>query len=160
MFGKPFLIVATTIAAAAPALAAPPAATYVKMAGAGDQYEIQSSELVMGSTRNANLKTFAQQMVTDHTKSTADVTAAAKSSGLKPMPPKLMPKQASDLAALKSASGSARDALYIKQQKAAHAEALALHTDYSSSGDKPALKSTASAIVPVVERHKQMIDSM
>lgn len=137
-----------------------PTPTYLAKAGAGDLYEIQSSKIVASSTTNASLKSFATEMVTDHTKSTADIKAAAKSSGLTPKPPMLTPKQTADLAALRKASGAARDKLYITQQKAAHDEALALHQDYASSGDKPALKSTASAIVAVVQHHIMMLGQM
>lgn len=137
-----------------------PTPTYLAKAGAGDQYEIQSSKIVAASTTNPDLKTFANEMVTDHTKSTADIKAAAKSSGIMPKPPMLTAKQTADLAALRKATGVARDKLYITQQKAAHNEALALHQDYAASGDKPALKSTASAIVPVVQHHIMMLGQM
>jgi len=80
------LLAMPTIAAAQ---AAPTPATYVMKAGAGDQYEIQSSRLVLATTKNAELKQFATMMVADHTKSTADVKAAAMRSNLTPKPPML-----------------------------------------------------------------------
>lgn len=142
------------------AAAAPPAADYVAKAGAGDLYEIQSSKLVLASTGNAKLRTFAQQMVTDHTKSTAQVKTAATSAGLHPKPPALDAKKRTDIAALTSAKGEARDRLYLQQQQAAHQEALALHQDYAGTGDKPALKAVAGKIVPVVQHHAQMLGQM
>lgn len=151
---------ALALAVTGSAVAAPPAATYVKMAAASDMYEIRSSKLVLSTTQNAGLKTFAQQMVTDHTKSTADIKAAAMSSGLKPGMPQLPPKKMADISALTAAKGTARDALYIRQQKAAHAEALALHKDYAGTGDKAPLKAVAAQIVPVVEHHATMINAM
>ena len=50
------------------------ASDYVMKAGAGDQYEIQSSKLVLSSTKDPTLKGFANHMIRDHTKSTAMVT--------------------------------------------------------------------------------------
>jgi putative membrane protein len=132
------------LAGAASAL---PPAEFVKKAGASDLYEITSSKLV-------------NMLVTDHTKSTADVKAAAMKSGLKPMPPKLDAKQASDVAALKKASGAARDSLYINQQKAAHQEALALHKDNAANSTAPALKAVSATVVPVVEHHISQLSSM
>ena len=151
---------AAAMAMATVVSAAMPTSTYLAKAGAGDLYEIKSSELLETSTTDASLKGFAQQMIADHRQSTADVKAAALQSGLHPNPPMLSPKQKGDLAALARAHGTARDRLYVSQQKMAHQEALALHQDYASSGDKPALRTTAGQIVPVVQHHIAMLDQM
>lgn len=135
-------------------------ATFVKMAGASDQYEIQSSKLLLQTTRNAKLRDFATQMVTDHTKSTADVTAAAKADGLTPMPPMPDADGLKMLAALRATKGTARDTLYVQQQKIAHQKALKLHTDFSQTGTAPNLKTAAAAIVPVVQMHYDMVNAM
>jgi len=148
---------APALASAAPAMTS---AAYVMKAGAGDLYERQSSMIVMKSTTNPALKTFAQEMITDHTQSTADVKAAAMKAGLHPAPPKLTAKQSSDVAALRAATGSSRDALYITQQKAAHQQALALHQGESSMGTAAPLKAAATKIVPVVQHHIDMLGSM
>lgn len=145
------------IAVAAPAMTS---ATYVMKAGAGDLFEKQSSTLLMQSTANPALKTFAKEMITDHTNSTAAVKAAAMKAGLHPAPPKLNAKQSSDLTALRAATGTARDTLYIQQQKAAHQEALALHQDESSTGTAAPLKAAAAKIVPVVQHHVDMLAAM
>jgi putative membrane protein len=136
------------------------AADYVAQAGAGDMYEIQSSKLVLASTKNAGLKAFANQMVKDHSKSTADVTAAAKKAGMKPSPPALDSQKKTMLQQLQDAQGAARDSAYVNQQKTAHTQALALHQSYAASGDKPALKAAAAKIVPVVQHHIQMLNGM
>ena len=137
-----------------------PTMDYVRAAGASDLFEKQSSQLVLKSTANPGVRAFATMMVTDHTKSTAKVKAAAIRSGLHPKPPMLMPKQVSMLSELTAARGSARDQLYISQQKMAHQEALATQQDYASTGDKPALRTTASEIVPVVQHHIEMLNGM
>lgn len=134
--------------------------TYVMKAGAGDLYERESSKLVATSTKNASLKSFANMMVMDHTKSTAMVNAAAMKSKLHPKPPKLTPEQASNMAALRAARGSDRDALYITQQKTAHQEALALHQDEASNGTSKPLMTAASKIVPVVQHHIETLNAM
>ena len=45
------------------------------------------------------------------------------------------------------------DAVYIRNQQAAHDAALALHRAYATGGDTPGLKAAASEIVPVIEKH-------
>lgn len=151
------LLAVPTLAAAQ---SAPTPATYVMKAGASDQYEIQSSNLVLATTKNTGLKKFATMMVSDHDKSTADVKAAAMKSGLTPKPPMLDATGRQNIATLKASKGAARDALYVKQQKVAHQQALALHKSFATSGSAPALKQVASMIVPVVQHHIEMLSSM
>ncbi len=134
--------------------------TYVMKAGAGDLFEIESAKVEMASTKNADLKTFANQMVTDHTTSTNDVKAAAMQAGMKVAPPHLNAMQSSDLAKLRAAKGTARDRLYVTQQKAAHQQALTLHQTYADNGTIDPLKMAASKIVPVVQGHIAMLQSM
>lgn len=154
------LFAAATLTFAAASHAAPPAPEFVAKAGASDKYEMTSSKLMLGSTKNAGIKTYANEMITDHTKSTVMVKAAAMKSGLHPKPPVLNAQQKSDVAALTSAKGTARDQLYVQQQKASHQAALDLMQDEAKTGDKPALKSAAGKIVPVVQHHIEMLNAM
>ena len=151
---KTVLLIATAVALVpAVAIAASmPAKTYVMKAGASDLFEIESSKLVQNSS-NPKVAEFATMMVTDHTKSTDDVKAAATADGITPSAPMLTAKQKVMLDKLNQASGTARDAVYEKEQLAAHTATLALQKDYATSGDKPHLKSVAATIVPVVEHH-------
>jgi putative membrane protein len=156
------MMTAALLAASAPvALSAKamPAARYLMKAGASDLFEIQSAKTVMDS-RNPKIHDFAQMMVTDHTQSTDMVKTAATQAGLHPAPPHLTPKQTSDLAALRRAQGPARDALYIRQQKVAHSEALMVQSGYASGGSVKPLRMAASQIVPVVKHHIAMLRSM
>ena len=146
----------TPVVAAAIAL---PAKTYVMKAGASDMFEIESSKLVTGSS-DPQVVSFANQMITDHTKSTADVMTAAQADGITAPPPMLTPKQKAMIDSLKRTSGTKRDLLYKKDQIAAHTETLAFQREYAMSGDKPNLKSTAGTIVPVVEKHLAMVKDM
>ena len=160
MFRPLVAIAAITLPIASIGAATPMSGSaYVTKAGASDQYEIQSSRLVMG-TSNAQLKQFANQMVTDHTKSTADVKAAAARAGVKVAPPKLEPMQAKMIADLRKVSGPARDRLYVTQQKKSHQMALALHKGYSTDGRSAPLKEVASNITPVVQSHIDMLAGM
>ena len=146
-------------AVAGAAHSALPPGDFVKKAGASDLFEVTSAKLET-SSKNPEIRAFAAMMVKDHTKSTAEVKAAAIKSGLHPKPPMLEPKQKADLAALKAVSGTARDTLYVSQQKAAHQEALALHQENAAGSSAPALKAASAKIVPVVEHHIHELDRM
>jgi len=144
---------------AAAQMATPTPKTFVTKAGASDKFEISEAKL-MTTSKNPDIVSFATQMKTDHMKSTDMVKAAAKADGMTPAPPMLTAKQHHDLAALTAKHGKARDMLYVTQQKAAHADALALMQTYSTSGTAPHLKDAAGQIVPVVQSHVDMLDKM
>lgn len=129
-------------------------AAYVAKAGAGDLYEIESSRLALQKSGNAKVKQFAQMMIDHHQQTTAKVTEAAKASGMKPMAPKLEPKQAKMIADLRTASAANFDGLYITQQRKAHDEALMLHSTFAESGKSAPLKKVAGEAVPIVTRHQ------
>lgn len=133
---------------------------YVKKAGAGDLYEKQSSQLMLGSTKNAKIRQFAQHMITDHTKTTNEVKQAAMKAGLHPAPPMLDAQQSRMMAQLRAAKGTARDRLYVQQQKMAHQQALQLHQTYAQDGTSQPLKMAASQVAPVVQSHIDMLHSM
>lgn len=144
---------------AAAQMATPSPTQYVKKAGAGDLYEKTSSQLVLRTTRDPKVRSFATMMISDHAKSTADVKMAATRAGLKPMPPMLDAAKTRMIANLRAASGTARDRLYWQQQATAHQEALALHQGYAADGTSTPLKAAAAKIAPVVQHHIDMLQS-
>ena len=152
-------LAALLIAAPAAAQVMAPA-EYVMAAGASDLYERQSSQIVLESTQDPRIRSFAQMMITDHGKSTADVKAAATRSRVPATPPKLTPTQAELIAQLRAETGAARDATYVAQQKASHNQALTVQQAYAASGTAPALKTVAAGIVPVVQHHIEMLKTM
>jgi len=159
---RPILLTATVLAIAAPLAAAPTTMgpDFVKQAGAGDLFEKTSSQLVLKSAKNPKVRDFANMMIKDHTRSTADIKVAATADGLKPMPPKLSPAQAKMIADLKAAKPGDREKVYVSQQVMAHQQALDLMQTYAKGGDKPTLKGAAAKIVPIVETHLTEVKSM
>ena len=157
------LIGAASLAAmfAMPAVAAPAMTgkQFVAKAGASDLFERKEATVMMTSS-NTDIAGFAKQMMTDHTKSTDMVKAAAQKDGIMAGSPMLTTKQKSDLAALSASKGATRDSLYVTQQKAAHTEALDLMQSYSTSGTAKNLKITAGKITPVEQSHIHMLGKM
>ncbi len=151
---------AQPIAEAAMSQPARPAMEFVQMAASSDLYEIQSSQLVMQTSSNDDLRRFAQMMIDHHTQTTATVNRAAMAAGLAPPPPALMPRHAQMIQQLQAATGMARDQLYRQQQVMAHQEALTLHASYAESGDRAELRAAAATAVPVVARHYNEISAM
>jgi putative membrane protein len=159
MKSRMFLI--TALACATPAFAQVMAPRdYVKTAGASDLFERQSSALVLETTQSPGVRSFARMMIDHHTKSTADVKAAALRSGVKVAPPMLTPTQSEMIAQLRAERGAARDAAYIAQQRASHGQALAVQEAYAAEGTAAPLKAAAAKIVPVVKSHIAMLKTM
>jgi putative membrane protein len=150
-----------SVALAQPITPAPPSAQNMMMYGHSDQFEIQTGKLAATKAASPRIREFGSRMVTDHTKSTAMVIAAAKKSGLPTSPPPpLKADQQAMLTDLQSQTGAAFDKTYLSQQLTAHQEALALQSSYANGGDDPNLKATARRIVPVVQMHLGMLQKM
>ena len=129
---------------------------FMAMAAAGDLYEIESSRLALGKSQNADVRRFAQTMITDHTKTTATLKAQARAAGLTPPTPTLMPMQRDNIAKLRPLTGAAFDREYTMQQGASHQMALELNQGYAANGDTPALRTAASGAVPIIQNHIAM----
>lgn len=130
---------------------------YVMKAGAGDLYEIQSSQIALQKSRNRQVRALATMLITHHRMTTRDVTAAARRDGLRPAAPMLEPHQRAMIADLRKPTRDF-DRLFLDQQRTAHEEALRLHENYARSGDRPALRMAATKAVPIVQGHISRID--
>ena len=150
---------ALLIAAPAAAQVMAPA-EYVATAGASDLYEITSSQLVLQSTSDPKVRQFAQEMIAQHTKSTAEVKAAAAKARVDAPPPALNPVQTELVAELQAENGPARDAAYIAQQKESHQQALNVQKAYAAEGTSAPLKAAARMVVPIVQSHIAMLMKM
>lgn len=126
---------------------------FADTAAASDLFEIESSKLAQAQAKDAKVKAFAGMMIEAHTKSTADLkAAAAKASPAVIVAPKLTPEQDADLAALKAA-GADFDRVYVEKQVAGHEKTLAAVQAYAARGDVAALKEFAAKTAPVVSGH-------
>jgi len=128
---------------------------FVKMAASSDMFEINSSKLARKMARNPDVQQFAVQMIADHSKSSMELMATAKSEGI-PVPAGMMAKHAVMLSRV-AASGADFDSKYVEAQVMAHNEAVALFSTYARTGDDPALRAFAAQTLPILEQHRRMI---
>jgi putative membrane protein len=126
---------------------------YVAMAGASDQWEIESSRAVLAKSKNTEVVNFAQMMIDHHTGSSNKIKAAARTANITPPAPKMDAQQQRMLDEIKNADAASVDAVYLRHQRAAHEKALSMHQNYALNGENSALKQAASEIAPVVENH-------
>jgi putative membrane protein len=137
-----------------------PSADYLRMAAQSDEYERQAGQLAMANGSSSMVKDFGRMMVQDHTKSSTDLSQAARTAGLTPPPAALRPDQEQMLTQLRRTSGTEFDRTYVGQQVMAHQEALMLHSNYAAGGQDAPLKAAAAMIVPVVQHHLETVRSM
>lgn len=128
---------------------------FADMAAAGDMFEIRSSRLALDKSKSEAVKAFARRMIDAHTQSSAKLKVAAAAATPPIRPAEQIP---ADKQAKLDALGAAADfdAAYIRDQTAAHEEALSLLQDYAAGGDVPSLKAFAAETAPIVSHHLEM----
>ncbi|RDE04503.1 DUF4142 domain-containing protein [Sphingomonas aracearum] len=136
-----------------PAEAKTQAMPYVTAAGMSDLFEINSSQIALEKSQNADVRKFAQMLINHHTKTTAATVKAATKAGLTPPPPALDAGATASINELQTASAADFDRIYLAQQVPAHQAALDLHQSYASGGDQAPLRTSAKAAVPIVKQH-------
>lgn len=138
------------------------ATDYVKMAADSDNFEIQSGHVAEMKSKRMDVKSFAKQMVTDHTGTSKALMAGLNNQDRKITMPsmKLSADNQAKLDLLKKAPKANFDDLYIKQQLAAHQSAWSVQKGYADNGTDATLKQIATTAVPVVESHLTMLKGM
>ena len=131
------------------------ASDYVNASADGDLFEIASSRLALTKSKNANIKSFARQMIADHTTTSKSIDAALVNGDRKITKPstKMSVANASKIELLKKAPKANFDQLYMQQQMQAHQVAWSVQKGYVLDGNDPALKQVASTALPIIERH-------
>ncbi|WP_425229420.1 DUF4142 domain-containing protein [Sphingomonas sp.] len=133
---------------------------FVQAAGQSDTFEMMEAYSALAESRDAQVRSFAQDMLRDHGRTAQALTAATARAGLKPPPMALGNDQSQMLAALQSQRGGDFDRTYWKQQALAHRAALVVQQRYAETGDTPAVRQAAAAAVPIVEEHLAMAERM
>jgi putative membrane protein len=139
---------------------APTTADFVKEVAISDMFEIQSSKLAE-EKGNASEKTFASQMVTDHTKTSTEIKGLVSSGKVKAdVPAALDSSHQSKLDKLKGESGNDFSSGYNSDQVSAHKDAVSLFERYAKGGDNADLKDWAGKTLPALQHHLDMAQSL
>lgn len=135
---------------------APATADFVKEVAISDMFEIESSKLAE-QKGNAQEKSFAQQMVTDHTKTSSELKGLVSGGKVQAtLPTALDSSHQSKLDKLKSATGKDFSSDYNSDQVSAHEDAVSLFQRYAKGGDNSALKDWAGKTLPTLKHHLDM----
>ena len=133
--------------------------TFIEKAAIGGMFEVESSELALKESDNADIKTFAKQMVSDHGKVNAELKSAASDMGGK-VPTKLDSKHEQVMKKLEGVKDAEFDAMYLQAQRDAHREAVSLISTYSNSKGNPELTACAAKTLPTLQMHQKHLQDM
>ena len=172
---KRLLIIVAALLVAAPALAqsvgektgvnsilgvSPSTEDFVKQVAISDMFEIESNKLAQ-TKGNAEEKSFASQMVTDHSKTSAELKSLVSGGKVKAeLPTALDSSHQSKLEKLKGASGKDFSSEFDSMQVSAHKDAVDLFERYSKGGDNADLKDWAGKTLPALRHHLEMAQGL
>ena len=109
---------------------------------------------------NASEKTFAGQMITDHTKTSTELKGLVSADMKAAVPTALDDASQKKLNKLRDAKSDDFAANYDPMQVSAHKDAVSLFERYAKGGDGSKLKEWASKTLPALQHHLEMAQDM
>ena len=129
----------------------------VSLTQAADEGEIATSKVALTKATNADVKKYAQEMITVHTRMISQRNGQLKASGMQPAAgAKDSSKATVDkmVAMLNQApKGAAFDTAYVNGQVLAHTNTLAMVQKAVGAAKDPALKTMLTGATPEIQRH-------
>ncbi|GAB3422760.1 DUF4142 domain-containing protein [Massilia agilis] len=122
--------------------------------------EIEAGKLAQSKSSNDQVKSFAQQMIDDHTKALNDVQQLAQQKGVT-LPTEPDAKHKAMATKLQAMSGDAFDKAYMAQAGVAdHKKVHSMLLSDEKKAKDPDVKALASKMAPVVEQHLKSAQQM
>jgi putative membrane protein len=132
---------------------------FVSKAGMAGLAEMQMANLALQKTSNADVKAFAQRVITDHSKSNAELAEFATTKGLA-LPTELAAESKAGFDHLESLNGAEFDKAYMQHMVEDHQKAVALFQNASANATDPDLKAWAGRTLPTLQAHLQLAGKM
>lgn len=137
------------------------AADFLTNAASSGLFEVEAGRLAVDKASRDQVRSFGQQMVTDHTQANQDLMALARQNGMA-VPATLRPDHQQQIQALSRASGAEFDRTYMVGQVTAHEEAVNLFSSAANATapDMAPFRSFAAQTLPILQNHLAMAQSM
>ncbi len=134
---------------------------FVHDAAIGDMYEIAAAKIALARSKSSEVKDLAKTIKDDHTASSEELKTLVASGQVKQtLPTEMDERRKGMLDNLQGSGGGDFDGRYIKQQTAAHHEALVMFDGYKTAGADPILKSFAAGVAPKIAMHLDMANKL
>jgi putative membrane protein len=147
-----------SILAAAAEDTAPAADVFVTKAAQDGMTEVELGKLALDKSQNAEVRSFAQRMVTDHGKANRELAALAKTKGID-APKSLDAEHQAVVADFKAKDGAAFDTDYSSHMSMDHSKAISLF-EAESKADDPDLSKFAKNTLPTLKEHKKLASKL
>jgi putative membrane protein len=128
--------------------------TFVVNAGMVGLAEVQMANLALQKASSADVKAYAQRMVTDHSTANAELAQLATTKGLA-LPTELGGEHKSGLEHLSALSGAEFDKAYMQHMVGDHQKAVQLFQTGSAASDTD-VKAFAGKNLPILQQHLQL----
>jgi putative membrane protein len=144
-------------APASPTRLSPADQQFVQEAAKSDATEIAASRVALKNSSNPQVKKFAQQMITDHTKLSRGMAALVAKKGFTVTPS----ADSALVGKLQTLKGREFDQAYVEQVGVeAHQHAVDLFQQQSQSGTDSQLKAAAAHALPIIKHHLAMAQQL
>lgn len=126
--------------------------SFMEQAAASDMFEIQTGNMAAQKGTLADVKTFGQMLVTDHTKSSNEMKALATQKNVT-LPTALPQEKMAKVTALQALTGAAFDKQFSQMQVEAHEEAIDLYEDADNDITDPQVQAFIDKTLPALRMH-------
>ena len=129
---------------------------FIRRALAGNAAEVQLGELALKKTENAQIKEFAQTMITDHTAANKELLELASDEGVANSKVEVRPEDKAIYAKMTSTTGTAFEDAYVKHAVADHETDVKEYKMAQSMVKDPGLKAYVDKTETTIEGHLKM----
>lgn len=129
--------------------------SFMREAAQSGMAEVMLGNLALQKSENEQIKTFAQQMVADHTAANGELATLAQSKSVT-LPTETDAKHKSAMDKLGGMSGMDFDKAFMKQMVKDHEAAVKLFSRESERGTDADTKAFAAKTLPTLQNHLQM----
>ena len=134
---------------------------FIELAGRGNLYEIEAATIAQEKAQDPLLKSYAKQMIADHTQMAAAMNSKASLAGQQyTLPATLDSKHQAMIDQLNAASGAQFDQLYIQQMRQSHKDTYELLNAMADRGNESNFQEFASDYKQTVYNHLEQIDGI
>jgi putative membrane protein len=138
---------------------APKSEDFIKEAATSDMLEIEAAKVAQ-QKGDADEKKFAEQMITDHTKTSSELKGMIPADMTSAIPTSLEDSSQKKLDKLRDAKPEDFASDYDPMQVRAHKDAVSLFERYANGGENAKLKDWAGKTLLALQHHLQMAEQM
>jgi len=132
---------------------------FATTAAAAGMAEVKAGNIAMDKATSDDVKKFGEHMVRDHSKANQELTAIMKRANID-VPREMSEKDRTAIDNLNKQNGADFDRAYIKQQLAAHKDAVALFEDEAKNGKNEELRAFAEKTLPTLREHLKHVTQL